>query len=66
MKVQAVQLTYASIYGYSYMRWDGVARGYQAWLATYNRIYLLHELWKTGDYHWVLFMDPGKWTVSQA
>lgn len=46
-----------------YTRTDGLAKGQQAWHATFNRIYLLHELWRLRHQHhhrWVLFMDPGK------
>ena len=73
--LQSVQLAYASEWGYSYLRWDGIVRGggrgfqmhhqpqqqeqEKTWLATYNRIYLLHELYHRRRYHWVLFMDPG-------
>lgn len=42
---------------------DGLAKGRQAWHATYNRIYLLNELYRLRHQHrhrWVLFMDPGK------
>lgn len=53
-----VQMAYANLWGHSYLRWDGIARGDSAWLATYNRIYLLHELYRRGKYQWVLFMDP--------
>jgi hypothetical protein len=56
---QDVQLAYARKWGYSYLRWDGVVRGKRAWLATFNRIYLLHDLIMEGKYDWVLFMDPG-------
>lgn len=59
---QAVQLAYAQKWGFSYFRWDGVAKGHQAWHATFNRIFLLHELYllrEQYEYHWVLFMDPG-------
>lgn len=57
--MQSVQLAYASQYKLSYLRWDGIARGKQQWLATYNRIYLLHELYRQRRYDWVLYMDPG-------
>lgn len=33
---------------------------WQSWMATYNRIYLLRELYQQGRYHWVLFLDPGE------
>jgi hypothetical protein len=59
---QGVQLAYAQQWGFSYLRWDGVVKGRQAWHATYNRIYLLHELYRLRHQHryrWVLFMDPG-------
>jgi hypothetical protein len=59
-----VQMAYATHWGYSYLRWDGVVRGGPAWLATYNRIYLLHELYQRHEYQWVLFMDPGEAPVT--
>jgi len=59
---QGVQLAYAQQWGLAYLRWDGLAKGRQAWHATYNRIYLLSELHRLRHQHrhrWVLFMDPG-------
>lgn len=57
---QGVQMAYAREWGYSYKRWDGVIRGNRAWLATFNRIYLLYDLLKKEREHdWVLLMDPG-------
>lgn len=50
------------IHTYTRARTDGLAKGRQAWHATYNRIYLLHELYRLRHQHryrWVLFMDPG-------
>ena len=56
--LQGVHLAYAAQWGFHYMRWDGLAKGRQAWHATYNRIYLLDDLYKRGRYHWVLWLDP--------
>lgn len=47
---------------HTHVRADGLAKGRQAWHATYNRIYLLNELYRLRHQHrhrWVLFMDPG-------
>jgi hypothetical protein len=41
-----------------YYRWDGLARGDEAWLATFNRVYLLDDLYSRREYDWVLYMDP--------
>lgn len=63
---QGVQLAYAGEWGYSYLRWDGVIRGNRAWLATYNRIYLLYDLLKEDKHDWVLFMDHGGYALRNG
>jgi len=56
--LQGTSLAYAAQWGFHYLRWDGLAKGRQAWHATYNRIYLLHALHQQGRFDWVLFLDP--------
>jgi hypothetical protein len=37
-----------------------VYKGSEAWLATFNRVYLLQEVYKEGRYDYVMYLDPGK------
>jgi len=60
---QDANFQYAKLWGYGYWRWDGIAWGKEKWLATFNRIYLIDELYRSGEYQWVLFLDPGEHTT---
>lgn len=61
---ESVAVAYALKWGFGYMRWDGVLRGSEPWLATFNRIYLLRQLQLQGNYDWALYLDNGKATST--
>lgn len=48
---------YCKKWGYEYVSYVGVKRGYHPWNATFNRIYLLEEILNAQDCDWVVYLD---------
>lgn len=63
---ETVAVAYALKWGFGYLRWDGILRGNEPWLATFNRIYLLRQLQLQGNYDWALYLDNGKTMCTKA
>jgi len=52
-----INKAYARRHGFSYSDYIGVKRGRQAWLATWNKMYLLNESIEQGEFAWLFYMD---------
>ena len=52
-----INIKYCGLFGYRYENYVGVKIGNSAMHATYNRIFILHELMMRGYRGWVCYMD---------
>lgn len=62
---EPVHRAYCARHGYEYMRWDGIKHGSEPYMATYNRIPLLMDLFLSRkDIEWVFFVDADALVVD--
>ncbi len=51
-------------HGFSYEAYLGVKRGYWPWQASFNRIYLIHEMIDRGYEGWIIYIDADAYIVN--